>query len=96
MCGRWRGHGTDETAVPRVPRCEGSGGGGGTIAHERRREVAENPRHPATGRHIQYRGQLLDGLAGAAVGLEGFHGLEDLPGKPTDLIDPEGGGDDYR
>lgn len=56
-----------------------------------RREVAENLRHLVTDHHIRY-----NELAEAVVGFEDFHGFEDLLEKLADLIDPEGGGDDYR
>lgn len=67
-----------------------------TFTSYERREVAENLRHLATDHHIQYKDQFFDELAGVAVGFEDFHGFEDLLEKLTDLIDPEGGGDDYR
>ena len=55
---------------------------------EERREVAENLRHLATDRHIQYKAQFFDELVGAVVGLDGFHGFEDLLERLADLIDP--------
>ena len=58
------------------------------ITDNERREVAENLRHTATDRHIQYKEQFFDELAEAVVGFEGFHGFEDLLERIADLIDP--------
>ena len=66
------------------------------ITDDERREAAENLRHLVTDHHIRYKEQFFDELAEAVVGFEDFHGFEDLLEKLADLIDPEGGGDDYR
>ena len=60
------------------------------ISDEERREVAENLRNLTIGHFIQYKEQFFDELA------EDYHDFNVVLEKLADLIDPEGGGDDYR
>lgn len=66
------------------------------VSNEERREVAENLRNLTIGRFIQYKEQFFDELAEVVVGFEGYHDFNVVLEKLADLIDPEGGGDDYR
>lgn len=45
---------------------------------------------------IQYKEQFFDELAEVVVGFEDYHDFNVVLEKLADLIDPEGGGDDYR
>lgn len=66
------------------------------ISDEERREVAENLRNLTIGHFIQYKEQLFDELAEVVVGFEDHHDFNVVLEELADLIDPEGGGDDYR
>lgn len=66
------------------------------ITNDGRREVAESLRRLTIGHHIQYKEQFFDDLAETVVGFEDFHDLNVVLEKLADLIDPEGGDDDYR
>lgn len=66
------------------------------ISDEERREVAENLRNLTIGRFIQYKEQFFDELAEVVVDFEDYHDFNVVLEKLADLIDPEGGGDDYR
>lgn len=66
------------------------------IDDNERREVAENLRNLTIGRHIQYKEQFFDELVEVVVGFEDYHDFDTVLEKLADLIDPEGGGDDYR
>lgn len=66
------------------------------ISDEERREVAENLRNLTIGHFIQYKEQFFDELAEVVVGFEDHHDFNVVLEKLADLIDPEGGGDDYR
>lgn len=66
------------------------------ISDEKRREVAENLRNLTIGRFIQYKEQFFDELAEVVVDFEDYHDFNVVLEKLADLIDPEGGGDDYR
>lgn len=66
------------------------------VSNEERREVAENLRNLTIGHFIQYKEQFIDELAEVVVGFEDYHDFNVVLEKLADLIDPEGGGDDYR
>lgn len=66
------------------------------ISDEERREVAENLRNLTIGHFIQYKEQFFDELAEVVVGFEDHHDFNVVLEELADLIDPEGGGDDYR
>ncbi|WP_343006727.1 hypothetical protein [Collinsella aerofaciens] len=66
------------------------------ISDEKRREVAENLRNLTISRFIQYKEQFFDELAEVVVDFEDYHDFNVVLEKLADLIDPEGGGDDYR
>lgn len=66
------------------------------ISDEERREVAENLRNLTIGHFIQYKEQFFDELVEVVVGFEDYHDFNVVLEKLADLIDPEGGGDDYR
>lgn len=66
------------------------------ISDEERREVAENLRNLTIGHFIQYKEQFFDELAEVVVDFEDYHDFNVVLEKLADLIDPEGGGDDYR
>lgn len=65
------------------------------ISDEERREVAENLRNLTIGHFIQYKEQFFDELAEVVVGFEDYRDFNVVLEKLADLIDPEGGGDDY-
>lgn len=66
------------------------------VSNEERREVAENLRNLTIGHFIQYKEQFFDELAEVVVDFEDYHDFNVVLEKLADLIDPEGGGDDYR
>ena len=53
-------------------------------------------RNLTIGHFIQYKEQFFDELAEVVVGFEDYHDFNVVLEKLADLIDPEGGGDDYR
>lgn len=67
-----------------------------TPTSDERRDVAEGLRMLTIRHHIQYKEQFFDELAEVVVGFEDYHDFDVVIGKLADLIDPEGGGDDYR
>lgn len=66
------------------------------ITDEKRREVAESLRYLTIGHSINYKEQFFDELAEVVVGFEDYHDFDVVLEKLADLIDPEGGDDDYR
>lgn len=65
------------------------------ISDEKRREVAENLRYLTVRSNIWYKEQFFDELAETVLGFEDFHDFNTVLEKLADLIDPEGGDDDY-